>query len=156
MVDRLRWWWIPAGLVVLVGTVALPGRPVAELPAPAVQEAMAIADRAVLQDASGRRTEPLSLGAFRAGALVIGLPAECRGRRGTMTLWRRFDHGRETTPWLCFPAGARADDTVPIAGLAAGRYDVQFAVAIDGRQQTFVAVDAAVPGEVELAAAPAR
>jgi hypothetical protein len=156
MVDRLRWWWIPAGLVVLIGTVALPGRIAVEPPAPAVRDAVAVADRAVLQDATGRRTTPMPFGELRAGALVIALPAACRGLRGTMTLWRRADAGREATPWLSVPAGPREDGIVPIAGLAAGRYDLEFAVEIDGGRHTFVADDAAAPGEIELVDALAR
>lgn len=156
MADRLRWWWIPAGLIVLIGTVALPSGPAAAPALQAARDAVALADRAVLQDATGRRTAARPLGSLQAGAFVVGLPAAGRGQRGTMTLWRRFDHGRDPTPWLTFPAGGRASGTVPIAGLAAGRYDVQFTVEIDGRQQRFVAADAAVPGEVELVAATAR
>lgn len=156
MADRLRWWCVPAGLIVLIGTVALPGRRDNPAPLPIASEAVAPTGVVVLRDAAGRRSEPLPLASLQAHPFVVVLPPSCRGRRGTLTLWRRTEHGREASPWLEFPAGGRDRGTVPIAGLAAGCYDVRFAVAIDGRQQTFDAASATAPGEVTLRAATTR
>ncbi|MCU0866807.1 MAG: hypothetical protein MUC36_23730 [Planctomycetes bacterium] len=156
MADRLRWWCVPAGLIVLIGTVALPGGRGDSAAMQVAREAVAPNDRVVLRDATGRRTAPVPLASLQAGAFVVVLPASCRGRRGTLTLWRCTAQGREASPWLEFPAGGRADATVPIAGLAAGRYDVRFSVAIDGLQQTFEAAAAKAPGEVTLRAVETR
>lgn len=156
MADGLRWWCVPAGLIVLIGTVALPGGGGNSSAVQLAQEAVAPTDLVVLRDATGRRTAPRPLATLQAGAFVVVLPASCRGQRGTLTLWRRTEQGREASPWLEFPAGGRDDGTVPIAGLAAGRYDVQFTVAIDGQQRTFDAASATAPGEVTLRAVEAR
>ena len=163
MVDRLRWWWIPVGMLVLAGTVMLPTRRGSTNASGASpQDATAPGEQVVLRDAAGARSQPVPIGALTAGALVVELPVAARGRRGTMTVWRRSDGALPSEPWLTFAARARSDGTVPIAGLAAGCYDVRFVLAADAAtgEQAFATTSVVVPGTAVLtavgAAAPAR
>ena len=105
----------------------------------------------VLRDASGRSSGPVALA--EATACFVSLPAELVGLRGVMTIWRRLDGQRERTPWLVLRSRVRSNATVPIAGLAKGRYDFEMVFG-DAVDQYFAARDAAVPGIVTLQAAP--
>lgn len=156
MADRLSWWVIPGALVVLARVVTLghvePG------PDDAVAlEATAAADAVVLQDASGRRSGPVSWSSLASTALVVTLPGDLAGQTATVALWRRFDGVREADVWLSFDAKVRDDATLPIAGLAAGRYDLQLTFAAAGTVRKFATQDALAPGAWTIAEpAPVR
>jgi hypothetical protein len=163
MVDRLRWWCIPVGMLVLAGTVMLPARRGStNASGAAPHDATAVGGQVVLRDAAGARSQPVPIGALTAFALVVELPAAARGRRGTMTVFRRLDGVPQSEPWLTFAARARSDGTVPIAGLAAGCYDVRFVLPADADigEQAFATTSVVVPGTAVLtavaAAAPVR
>ena len=152
MADRLSWWVIPGALVVLTRVVTL-GAPADDAPRGVAREAMHAEDVVVLQDATGRRTKPVSFAALTATALVVHLPATLAGRAAQITVWQ---HGARPvgSPWLQVEVDVGADGTVPIAGLAAGRYDVRATFASG---QSFAATEVAAPGtcEPKLQATPA-
>ena len=154
MAERLRWWVIPGSLLVLARVLTLANEP-NDAPAVAVpQEAVAFAERAVLQDASGTRSRPLDFANVPQQAFVITLPVALAGQRGHMVVWRRLAGAREATPWLTLQPRVRDDGTLPMTGLLAGRYDVE----LQFGAQTFRGDDLQAPGSwaPAAAAAPAR
>src|SRR5687768_1119527 len=122
MAQRLSWWVIPGALVVLCRVATLNGEPAPQVAEPV--EATVLPDRVAVREASGRRHAAFPLAAFARNAFVVVVPPELAGRKVTMTIWRRLAGGREATPWLTLEPRVRADATLPIAGLAAGRYDL--------------------------------
>jgi hypothetical protein len=145
MNERLRWWMLPAAMVVLLRVLTLGGSGAgADGYVPVVEAAEPGGTVAVLE-ASGQRTVPLPLPAT-GEALVVAVPAEHAGRRGAMTLWRHLADGREGEPWLELRPRVLADATIKIAGLAAGRYDVELRLgdAVLGADQV------AAPGHIVL------
>ncbi len=156
MADRLSWWVIPGALVVLARVLTLAaGEPVSERAVAAT--AAGAVDQVVVRDAAGQRSLPFPLSALTETAFVVTVPKALVGQRGTMTLWRRLAGGREPKAWLTFQAKVRADATIPIAGLAKGRYDVELALACGTTTKSFVVNNATCPGELVLVeAAPAR
>jgi hypothetical protein len=153
MADRLSWWVIPGALVVLTRVVTLgSGSAEAPTPVPVVHEASHAEDVVVLREATGRRSEPRSWAALTKGALVVHLPRRYAGRTGQVTVWR---HGERNTPQLAVAAPVRDDGSIPIAGLAAGDYDVQVSFGTGGAP-VFAERGVVVPGDCTPAAAPAR
>ncbi|MFK7742732.1 MAG: hypothetical protein AB8H80_20635, partial [Planctomycetota bacterium] len=57
--------------------------------------------------------------------LVLRLPPEFAGKRADVTLWRRLAGVRESKPWIEMRPRIRPDGSLPMAGIVAGRYDVQ-------------------------------
>lgn len=154
--DRpLQWWLIPGALIVLARVVTLGGAAAdGEGPAGAAQEAsqpmgQPMGEIAVL-DAAGRRTGPAAV--ELGGAVIVSLPPALGGQRGRMTVWRRIDGRRETTPWLELRPRVRSDGTIPIAGLPTGRYDLAIEFGDGNSPARFVAADAPVPGTVSMSA----
>lgn len=124
MADRLRWWVIPGALVVMARVVTLDHAPAATEVPTHVVPATAPAKASKVLEASGRRVRADALPAFGEQALVVRVPTELAGQRVEMTVWRRGTEGREAKAWLVFAPRVRDDATIPIAGLAAGRYDL--------------------------------
>lgn len=152
----MRWWLIPAALLVMARVVTL-GEP-AEATLPAVPATGKLQQKQVHEATALRlhvRSDQLDTAAERAFFLAV--PAEFAGLRAKVTLWRRSANGRENTPWLVFAATVRVDGTVPISGLAAGRYDVAVQLPTAGEATTFAVDDAMAPGRADMtAAAPLR
>lgn len=124
MADRLRWWVIPGALVVMARVVTLESGD----PAPHTEPVEATSSRAVpaAHEAIGP-TLRVPLAATAVGtkqAFVLELPATLAGHRVETRVWRAGEapHGE---PWLQFSSTVRSDGTIPVAGLAAGRYDVE-------------------------------
>ena len=151
MVQRLRWWVIPGSLVVLARVVTLPSGEAAVLPAAPARDAVAFAERAVLQDASGTRSGVLPFETVPQAAFVITLPAALVGQRGHKQVWRRVEGAREALPWLTLQPRVRDDGTLPMTGLQAGRYDVELRFS----EPAFRGDDLVVPGTWAPAAAAA-
>ena len=127
MADRLRWWVIPGAMFVLVRVVTLDAKD--DVFADGVPtEASAPAGEVVIAEANGRRLGPIAIDT--AGAASIHVPGAWCGERGDMTVWRRVAGAREAAPWLVLRPRSRADGTIPLLGLAAGRYD--FELRFDG------------------------
>jgi hypothetical protein len=146
MNERLRWWVLPGAIVVLLRVVTL-GDSDHEVPAPAAPiEASEAGGTVAVLEASGRRSPPQTLPLSTATAFVVGVPERHRGQRGEMTLWRRVDGQREARAWLTLRPRVKADGTIPIAGLGAGRYDV----ALRFDDAVLVAENVAAPGAVAL------
>lgn len=159
MADRLSWWVIPGALVVLTRVVTLDASPDPGTRS-TVREATHAEDVVVLQDAAGRRSKPVAWSTLTATALVVQLPATTAGNTVQVRVWRhgaRSGAQSRSAPWLQVEVAVREDGTVPIAGLAAGRYDVRVSAAAG---QQFEAADVAAPGSCEpslhAAAAPVR
>lgn len=156
MAERLRWWVIPGALLVLARVVTWGDAAVADMHAKAGSatsspiEAVAFAERAVLQDASGTRTAPRDLPAARE-AFVLQAPASRAGQRGELVLWLCIDGGRDPRPWLTAKVRVREDGTLPMAGLQAGTYDVELRFP-DG---TLTVCGACAPGSHLLLELPA-
>jgi hypothetical protein len=147
MDERMRWWVIPGALVVLLRVVTLegPGGGTGQSPDGADDTTAA-----VLRDATGSSG---SKAGVAEAACIVSLPAEQIGLRGVMTIWRRLDGEREHTPRLVLRSRVRSDATVPVAGLANGRYDLEMVFG-DGSGRHFTASNVQVPGPVTLRAAP--
>lgn len=150
MADRLRWWVIPGALVVMARVVTLESGDAAtpaEVPVEASSERAAPA----AQDASGP-TLRVPLAATAVGtkqAFVLELPATLAGRQVETTVWRAGDAHRGE-PWLHFTSTVRSDGTIPVAGLAPGRYDVEVHDPAGG---SFGLRSVAAPGRVPFDAA---
>lgn len=154
MAERIRWWLIPGALVVLVRVVTLDSPVVpAATPRAAAAEASHRGGLVVLQEASGHRSKPVEI-PHSSKALLVTLPAERIGQRAVMTIWRRHGGLREQEPWLVLQPRVRRDGTVPIAGLPAGRYDLEMVFSDGHGSPRWLANDAHVPGGVSLCAAP--
>ena len=157
MADRLRWWLIPAALLVMARVVTL-GEPAIDVPPPAVPATGKLQQKQVHEATAPRlhlRSDQLDTAAERA--FFVAVPADFAGLRAKVTLWRRTANGREGTPWLVFAATVRDDGTVPISGLAAGHYDVAVQLPTAAEETTFAIDDAVAPGRADLtAAAPLR
>lgn len=156
MSGQSRWWAIPGALLVLTGVLAFGDsqpsqRPAPESPsapvAPAAQPSDGI-DIVMARDASGRR-QPLAFGPV-SQALILQLPEHFAGKNVHVTLWRRLDGSRESTPWIDMEPKVRGDATLPMAGIVPGSYDIQ--VGLPGEPQLLVEA-AAAPGEVRFGAA---
>ncbi len=155
MANRLQWWTIPATVVVLVRVVTLDPQP-HQVEADRVEPATPIAEPAlggdprmvVLRDASGTRTRPLPL-SFD-GALVVQLPAGAARQQVDFELRRYLPNAEE--PGLCSHGSprARADATIPILGLPAGRYALEVTWVEDGVEREIARDDVTVPGSVDL------
>ncbi|MBL8732146.1 MAG: hypothetical protein JNN13_07230 [Planctomycetes bacterium] len=152
MAERLRWWVIPGALIVLAHVVSLdsggPPAPGGDARGPAV----ALPPVVAVREASGSRSRPLALAATATRAFVVHLPGH-EGQRGEMTIWRRLDAGREATPWLTLRPKVRGDGSIPIAGLPAGRYDVEMVFGDGAAAERLAATAVDAPGSVEFAAA---
>jgi len=149
MADRLRWWVIPGALVVMARVVTLESGEAA----PHTGTVEATSSRAVpaAREAIGP-TLRVPLAATAVGtkqAFVLELPATLAGRRVETRVWRGGEAHRGE-PWLQFTSTVRPDGTVPIAGLAAGRYDVEVQDPAGG---TFGLRSVAAPGRVPFDAA---
>lgn len=144
MADRLRWWVIPGALIVLLRVVTLGGE---GAPAPGVVPAAAEAGVATPRDAVARRQRVHKDELVTSGALQVTVPASAKGQRGELRIWRRVGGRREAEPWLVCKPRVRSDATLPIAGLAAGRYDLTF---VPDQGIALVAEDVEVPGHVAL------
>lgn len=144
----LRWWVIPGALVVLVRVVTLDNPADEATTRGTFLEASEPMGEIAVLDAAGQRTGPVLLDT--AGALVLTVPKEWQGRRGEMTVWRRDAGQREASPWLEFRPRVRADGTIPIAGLAPGRYDIALRFAFADSAAGFTATDVSAPGTAEL------
>jgi len=154
MADRLSWWVIPGALVVLARVVTL-GAPEPGVSQAVALEATHVPDPVVLRDAAGRRSEPLAWDSLVGSALVVKAPSQFAGADAALKVWRRVDGKVEAEAWLSFDARVRDDATIPIAGLPAGRYDVQ--VSFGSGAGAHTAADVVVPGACSLAApAPVR
>jgi hypothetical protein len=157
MLQRVGWWLIPVACLVFVGIAERSSAPLPD------QDAGALADvapgepvgAAVVRDASGRRSGVVAVGVPTTNALVLELPPGWAGRRIDITIWRRLPDGREATPWLQFAPKVRACGTVPIAGLAAGSYDVAAVHTVGASAVTATADAVVMPGRAVLAAAAA-
>lgn len=153
MNERLPWWVLPGAIIVLLRVVTL-GEPDPAPGVAAVDAGARSATTAVLE-ASSRRGGEVVLPSGGAGAFVMAVPPAHKGQRGTMQVWRRTAQGREATPWLTLTPRVRTDATIPMAGLAAGRYDIELRFG----DVVLVAEDAGAPGNVvlvPLAALPPR
>ena len=142
----MRWWVIPGALLVLLRVVTLEG------PVSGIERSRDGADEAsaiVLREAMG---SPGKAGVVDA-ACIVSLPADQIGNRGVMTVWRRLDGQRERTPRLVLRSRVRSDATVPVAGLARGRYDLEMVFG-EGPGRHFAASNVQVPGPVTLREAP--
>lgn len=157
MADRLRWWVIPAALLVMARVVTL-GEPAIESQPPVVQATGKPRLKDVHEASSTRWHLPADqLDTNSDRAFVIALPNELAGLRAHCTLWRRTATGREATPWLEFTSTVREDGTVPISGLAVGRYDVAVSAQQASSTVEFAVEDAVAPGRATVAApAPLR
>ncbi len=146
MNERLRWWVLPGAMIVLLRVVTLdqPETPAASRTA--VDASGEIGTVAVL-DAAGKRTQPGLVPLATTEAFVVTLPSQFVGQRGDMTLWRRVGDHHEAAPWLQLRPRVRTDATIPIAGLAAGRYDVE--LCFDG--MVLRAENVVAPGTIVLA-----
>jgi hypothetical protein len=157
MTTRLRWWVIPAALVVLVRVVTLPATsavtPTAPATGPAAVPAIGLAERVVLRDASGARRGPVALPAA-ASALLLECGAELAAQRVQVRLWRCQAGAREAAPWLEFVPVVPAAGVLPIAGLAPGSYDLE--VRSSSGDVVLSATGVAVPGRWPSAPAPSR
>lgn len=154
MTGRMAWWVIPGACVVLLRVLTLggpqrePDRDAVAAPAPALPAIVHV------RDAATGVERPLPLAALAERALVVCLPADLVGHRVGLTVWRRVQGEREATPWLEVRPLVRADATVPMLGLPAGRYDVALQRGESGEQ--FVC-DVPVPGRATFApASPGR
>lgn len=150
MNQRLRWWVLPGAMIVLLRVVTLgEADPAADV---AVVDASNTGARTTVREAASRRSadEPVEIDFARA--FVANLATTYAGERGTMRLWRRLPQGREATPWLTFRARVRDDGTLPIAGLAAGRYDVELRL----DDALLVAENVTAPGTFVLQALTAQ
>jgi len=162
MAARLRWWMIPAALVVLARVVTLgepaePAEPAppaaAAVPASAARSAApmveTLAGPVVVRDAAGQRRGPLAL---PADPLVLRLPAEAAGQRVVLSVFCRDGGARAMAPVLRATPLVSADGIVPIGGLCAGRCDVEVEFGTGPAVQRLCAEDVVVPGTVDLRA----
>ena len=157
MADRLRWWVIPAALLVMARVVTL-GEPALDQQ-PSAVPATGKAHGKQAQEATAARVRVPADQLDTAGerAFVVALPSEFAGSRARCTLWRRTANGRDSAPWLAFTSTVRGDGTVPISGLAAGHYDVAVQLPHGGRDVQFAVDDAVAPGRATMATpAPLR
>lgn len=157
MADRLRWWVIPAALLVMARVVTL-GEPSIEqqpLVVPATGKTHGV--QAHEATAARLRLPADQLDTASERAFVVALPSEFAGSRARCTLWRRAANGREAAPWLTFTSTVRDDGTVPISGLAAGHYDVVVRVPHGAGDVELAVDDAVAPGRAAMATpAPLR
>jgi hypothetical protein len=144
MNERLAWWVLPGAMLVLLRVVTL-GEPETTPPVVAVDASAHGGSTAVLE-ASGRRLGDIVLPVGEAGAFMLSVPARHVGVRGDMTLWRRTPQGREASPWLRLRPRVRSDATIPMSGLAAGRYDIELRFG----EVVLVAENVVAPGTVVL------
>lgn len=162
MADRLRWWVIPAALLVMARVVTL-GEPALDQQPSAVPAT----GKALGKQAQGKQAHEATAARWRVPAdqidtqgeraFVLALPSEFAGSRARCTLWRRTANGRDAAPWLAFTSTVRGDGTVPISGLAAGHYDVAVQLPHGGRDVQFAIDDALAPGRATMATpAPLR
>lgn len=154
MADRLRWWVIPGALVVMARVVTLESGDAAAPRSVPVEATSSRATPAAQDASAGHLRVPLAATAVgSAQAFVLELPATLAGRRVETTVWRAGDaHAGE--PWLRFSSTVRSDGTIPVAGLAAGRYDVEVHDPAGG---SFGLRSVAAPGRVPFdAATPLR
>jgi hypothetical protein len=150
MAERLRWWVIPGAVVVLLRIVTLDSG-AATPPATSAASAGAIGP-VVVRDASGQRSEAvLSLG----NAFVLRLPDDWAGVRVSMRAWRRIGDKPDASPWFTATPRVRRDATLPIAGMQAGRYDVEIVAGEGTARRELRGSDLALPGTHELVANPA-
>ena len=127
------------------------GRPTAAEPAarePEVERSAAV----FVREASGeRRALPQSL--FREQSLVLALPPTWAGDQVEVTLYRRSAGRREATAWLTAHPRIDFAGHLSMAGIVAGRYDVE----VRGSRGVLTAEAVLSPGRVSLPpSAPAR
>jgi hypothetical protein len=152
MSASLRWLAVPGASLLLVGVLSLDRGGDSE-PGSAPLDAVARSPQLVMaREASGPR-EALPFGGLMQQAVILGLPAGCAGERATIKLFRVLSGRREPTPWIEARPNVRADGTLPMAGVVDGLYHVE--VELDSGRR-FVSERVRAPGEVTLAAAPAR
>lgn len=157
MADRLRWWVIPAALLVMARVVTL-GEPALDQPTPVVPATGKVLGKQAHEASAARVRLPADqIDTADERAFVVALPGEFAGARARCTLWRHTANGRAAAPWLTFTSTVRDDGTVPISGLAAGHYDVAVQLPHGGRDVQFAVDDAVAPGRATLATpAPLR
>lgn len=154
MAGRLAWWVIPGACVVLLRVLTLGEARDERGPAGVAAPAVAVPEIVHVREAASGIRRPLPLAALAERALVVCLSPEFAGQRVGLTVWRRVDGRRDPAPWLEVRPLVRADATVPMLGLPAGRYDV--ALRPDGASEQ-VARDVPVPGRATFApASPGR
>ncbi|MEO6595588.1 MAG: hypothetical protein ABIP94_12620 [Planctomycetota bacterium] len=153
MTERMRWWVIPGAMIVLLRVVTLGGvsEPVEEQSPPV--EAVPEVGLAVVRDATSQRRGPRPMINGEL-ILVVEVPEQQRGQRGVMTIWRRTNGQREAESWVVLRLRVRNDATLPIACLAAGRYDIEFEFGEGQDTQRLFASAAVVPGTVLLQPLP--
>jgi hypothetical protein len=147
MNERLRWWVLPGAMIVLLRVVTLEQPDDAAAPRGTPVDANSGGFVAVLEGA-GHRSGPVALSISEA--LVVSGPRQFAGTRCELTIWRRRNGVRESAPWLELRPLLPADAELPIAGLPAGRYDLELRTGDAGTVLT--ADDVAAPGRVELRA----
>lgn len=167
MAGRIAWWTIPFGCIVMLRVLTLgdAARPTVVPGAdPALEAASASrADGATtaapelptivrVRDASTGITRPLPLAAMAERALLVCLPAELVGCEIAITAWCRSATGRDVEPALKARLRVRADGTVPLLGLPAGRYDVEV---VPAGGTPLCANGVAAPGRATFPVAPA-
>jgi hypothetical protein len=157
MADRLRWWVIPAALLVMARVVTLGEPSIDQQPLVVPATGKTHGKQAHEATAARLRLPADQLDTAAERGFVVALPSEFAGVRARCTLWRRAANGREAAPWLTFTSTVRDDGTVPISGLAAGHYDVVVRVPNGGRDVEFAVDDAVAPGRAAMATpAPLR
>ena len=150
MAERLRWWVIPGAVVVLLRIVTLESGAGALPPAATSPVPEATVGPVVARDASGQRSE-LRLPSVR-DAFVLRLPSEWAGRRVQMRAFRRIAGAADTSPWFTAAPRVRSDATLPIAGMQAGRYDVEIVTGEGTTRRELRGSDLAMPGSHTLSA----
>jgi hypothetical protein len=157
-------------VIVLLRVVTLGDNPAGLSSRGTAIDADASTGRATVSEASGQRASSntsVTLTSTVATELGIGVDeralilefSDHAGERGRMTIWRRFDTGREAAPWLQFEARVRDDGTISIAGLAAGHYDLTLELGDGNTARHARGENVEVPGRLRLdvmAPAPGR
>jgi hypothetical protein len=147
MASPLRWWVIPAALIVMARVVMLgaPGSGARD----AKDAAKAVCGGAVLAlDAAVRR----GIAPAADDALTLHAPAAWRGRRVQLRVWRRVAAAAEPVLWLEGTPRLGRDGSLVVEGLGAGRYDVEVGPADGGAAVRLVrANDVDVPGTLRVA-----
>ena len=106
-------------------------------------------DVVMVQDASGKR-HPFAFADAAVEPLVLVFPDSFAGQCIALTLWRRIDGQREQEPWMTLRPRVRDDATLPMAGIASGRYDIEAGLP---EQPRILVEDQPAPGEVSFALA---
>jgi len=150
MAERLRWWVIPGAVVVLLRIVTLDSGAAAPPPATSAVPDSAVGP-VVVRDATGQRSAPRMLPVH--DAFVLRLPSDWAGQRVQMRAFRRIDGAADASPWFTASPRVRSDATLPIAGMQAGRYDVEIVTGEGTARRELRGSDLALPGSHALSGA---